>query len=157
MKRHLVVATAGHIDHGKTSLVRALTGMETDRLVEERRRGITIELGFAFLGDSITIIDVPGHERFVKTMVAGVSAVDLALLVIAADDGFMPQTREHLAVLHLLRVPYLMIALTKIDGQDIDWLDLIEEEIRADVPTDYLETLKIFRCDSLSGEGIPEL
>ncbi|MBU1881657.1 selenocysteine-specific translation elongation factor [bacterium] len=157
IKRHLVVATAGHIDHGKTSLVRALTGMETDRLVEERRRGITIELGFAFLGDSITIIDVPGHERFVKTMVAGVSAVDLALLVIAADDGFMPQTREHLAVLHLLRVPHLMIALTKIDGQDIDWLDLIEEEIRADVPTDYLETLKIFRCDSLSGEGIPEL
>ena len=95
---HKVIGTAGHIDHGKTLLVKALTGIDTDRAPEEKSRGITIELGFAFFGDDATIIDVPGHERFVKTMVAGVSTIDVALLVIAADDGVMPQSREHLAV-----------------------------------------------------------
>ena len=101
---HTVIGTAGHIDHGKTLLVKALTGMDTDQAPEERARGITIELGFAFLGDRATIIDVPGHERFVKTMVAGVSTIDVAMLVIAADDGVMPQSREHLDVLRLLGV-----------------------------------------------------
>jgi selenocysteine-specific elongation factor len=156
-QRHMVVATAGHIDHGKTALVRALTGTETDRLSEEKRRGITIELGFAFLGDDITIIDVPGHERFIKTMVAGVSTVDLALLVVAADDGVMPQTREHLAILDILGVPDLFVVLTKISGQDADWLALVEEDVRAVLPQAYQSVARFFRCDSLSGEGIPEL
>ncbi len=155
--RHLVVATAGHIDHGKTALVRALTGMETDRLKEEKQRGITIELGFAFLGDNITIIDVPGHERFIKTMAAGVSTVDLALLIVAADDGIMPQTKEHLAILSLLGVPYLFTVISKTAGQDPEWVDLIEEEIREILPDRYRLSARFFRCDSLSGEGIPEL
>lgn len=156
MSRHLVVATAGHIDHGKTALVRALTGMETDRLEEERRRGITIELGFAFLGDDITIIDVPGHERFIKTMVAGVSTVDLALLVVAADDGVMPQTREHLAILNLLGVPHLFVVLTKIYTANPDWVELIEEEIRSLLPERF-RTAPFFRCDSIAGEGVERL
>jgi selenocysteine-specific elongation factor len=154
--RHLVVATAGHIDHGKTALVRALTGMETDRLEEERRRGITIELGFAFLGDDVTIIDVPGHERFIKTMVAGVSTVDLALLVVAADDGVMPQTREHLAILNLLGVPHLFVVLSKIHTVMPEWVDLVAEEIRALLP-DRFRTAPFFRCDSISGEGVDRL
>ncbi len=154
--RHLVVATAGHIDHGKTALVRALTGMETDRLEEERRRGITIELGFAFLGDDITIIDVPGHERFIKTMVAGVSTVDLALLVVAADDGVMPQTREHLAILNLLGVPHLFVVLSKIDAADSDWVKLVEEEIRALLPERF-RAAPFLRCDSITGEGVTRL
>lgn len=156
-KRHLIVATAGHIDHGKTALVRALTGMETDRLEEEKRRGITIELGFAFLGDDITIIDVPGHERFIKTMVAGVHTVDLALLVVAADDGIMPQTREHLEILHFLGVPRLFLVITKVEGQSPDWLDLVEAEIVDLIPLSLKPELKTFRCDSLSGRGIEDL
>lgn len=155
--RHMVMATAGHIDHGKTALVRALTGMETDRLEEEKRRGITIELGFAFLGDRITIIDVPGHERFIKTMVAGVTTVDLGFLVIAADDGIMPQTREHLAILDLLGIPSLFVVLTKIEGVDADWLALVEDETRDLLPPVYQSSARFFRCDSLSGQGILEL
>ncbi len=153
----MVVATAGHIDHGKTALVRALTGTDTDRLSEEKRRGITIELGFAFLGDDITIIDVPGHERFIKTMVAGVSTVDLALLVVAADDGVMPQTKEHLAILDILGVPELFVVLTKISGQEEDWLALVEDDVRDVLPETYRSGVRFFRCDSLSGEGIQEL
>lgn len=153
----MIVATAGHIDHGKTALVRALTGMETDRLEEEKRRGITIELGFAFLGDDITIIDVPGHERFIKTMAAGVSTVDLALLVVAADEGIMPQSREHLAILHLLGVPRLFVVITKIGGQNEDWLKLVEEEIRVLLPPSYQHDAQFFSCDSLSGEGVEAL
>ena len=112
---HTVIGTAGHIDHGKTLLVKALTGMDTDQAPEERARGITIELGFAFLGDQATIIDVPGHERFVKTMVAGVSTIDVAMLVIAADDGVMPQSREHLDVLRLLGVERGVVVINKAD------------------------------------------
>ena len=115
----LVLGTAGHIDHGKTVLVEALTGTNTDRLPEEKARGISIELGFAALelpsGRRLSVVDVPGHERFVRTMVAGASGIDLFLLVVAADDGVMPQTREHLAVLELLRVPAGVVALTKTD------------------------------------------
>ena len=155
--RHMVVATAGHIDHGKTALVRALTGMETDQLAEEKRRGITIELGFAFLGDHITIIDVPGHERFIKTMVAGVATVDLALLVVAADDGIMPQTREHLAILNLLGVPNLFVVLTKIADLNDDWLKLVEEDVKKILPNAYQSNYRLFLCDSLSGQGIKEL
>jgi len=155
--RHMIISTAGHIDHGKTALVRALTGMETDRLEEEKRRGITIELGFAFLGDDITIIDVPGHERFIKTMVAGVAAVDLALLIVAADEGVMPQTREHLAILHLLGVPRIYVVLTKCGGQIPDWLNLVEDEVRKILPSNYQRSTRFFRCDSISGLGIDEL
>lgn len=155
--RHMVIATAGHIDHGKTTLVRALTGMETDRLLEEKRRGITIELGFAFLGDNITIIDIPGHERFIKTMVAGVTTVDLVLLVIAADDAVMPQTREHLAILHLLGIPNLFVVLSKIAGQSPEWLDLVTADVRDILPASYRGSAQFFRCDSLSGEGVAEL
>ena len=122
---HTVIGTAGHIDHGKTLLVKALTGMDTDLAPEERARGITIELGFAFLGDQATIIDVPGHERFVKTMVAGVSTIDLAMLVIAADDGVMPQSREHLDVLRLLEVERGVVVINKADLVEEEWLDLV--------------------------------
>ncbi|MDP7529958.1 MAG: GTP-binding protein, partial [Candidatus Marinimicrobia bacterium] len=101
----VVIGTAGHIDHGKTALVKALTGTDTDRLAEEKVRGMTIDLGFAFLNESVTIIDVPGHEKFIRNMVAGVSTVNIALLVVATDDGIMPQTREHLHILRLLNIP----------------------------------------------------
>lgn len=155
--RHVVIATAGHIDHGKTALVKALTGMDTDRLEEEKRRGVTIELGFAFLGDQITIIDVPGHERFIKTMAAGVSTVDLALLVVAADDGVMPQTREHLAILDLLGIPQVFIVLTKTEGVDREWLDLVEAEIADLLPPRYTQNPRFFECDSISGTGVESL
>ena len=123
---HTVIGTAGHIDHGKTLLVKGLTGEDTDRTPQEKARGITIELGFAFLGDDATIIDVPGHERFVKTMVAGVSSIDLALFVIAADDGVMPQSREHLDVLELLGVPRGIVVLNKVDLVEEEWLEMVE-------------------------------
>ena len=131
--QHVVVGTAGHIDHGKTSLVKALTGIDTDRLPEEKARGITIDLGFAFLeepGDlTIEIVDVPGHERFVKNMLAGVGGIDLALLVVAADEGVMPQTREHLAICSLLRIRGGLIALTKVDMVEPDWLELVTDDV----------------------------
>ena len=118
----MIVATAGHIDHGKTLLVKALTGVNTDRLPEEKERGLTIDLGFAYLplekGLTIGFIDVPGHERFIRNMLAGVSGIDLALLIVAADDGPMPQTKEHLAILDLLKVERSAIAITKIDRVD---------------------------------------
>jgi len=121
--RHVVVGTAGHIDHGKTSLVKALTGTDTDRLPEEKARGITIDLGFAFLeepgGLVIEIVDVPGHERFVRNMLAGAGGIDLALLVVAADEGVMPQTREHLAICQLLRIKSGLVVLSKADLADM--------------------------------------
>src|SRR5687767_2819027 len=130
----MIIGTAGHIDHGKTSLVRALTGVDTDRLPEEKRRGITIELGFAPLrlanGDVLGVVDVPGHEAFVRTMLAGASGIDVALLVIAADEGPMPQTREHLPILELLEVKRAVVALTKSDLVDADWLALVTDEVR---------------------------
>src|SRR5207249_6538750 len=129
----IVVGTAGHIDHGKTSLVKALTGIDTDRLPEEKARGITIDLGFAFLeepdGLTIEIVDVPGHERFVNNMLAGVGGIDLALLVIAADEGVMPQTREHLAICQLLRIKAGMVALTKTDLVEPDWIELVKDDV----------------------------
>ena len=154
---HTVIGTAGHIDHGKTLLVKALTGTDTDLAPEEKARGITIELGFAFLGSSATIIDVPGHERFVKTMVAGVSTIDVAMLVIAADDGVMPQSREHLDVLHLLGVERGVVVLNKVDLVEEEWLDLVEEEVREFTRGTFLEQADIFRVSALSGEGIEVL
>lgn len=154
---HTVIGTAGHIDHGKTLLVKALTGMDTDQAPEERTRGITIELGFAFLGDQATIIDVPGHERFVKTMVAGVSTIDVAMLVIAADDGVMPQSREHLDVLRLLGVERGVVVINKADLVEAEWLDLVEEEVREFVGGTFLAPAEIFRVSALSGAGIDPL
>ena len=129
----MIIGTAGHIDHGKTSLVRALTGVDTDRLPEEKRRGITIELGFAPLEldglGTVGIVDVPGHEAFVRTMVAGASGIDVALLVIAGDEGVMPQTREHLSILSILGTRAGVVALTKCDLVDADWLALVTSDV----------------------------
>lgn len=154
---HKIIGTAGHIDHGKSSLVRVLTGTDPDRLSEEQERGMTIDLGFAFLNDEIAFIDVPGHEKFIKNMVAGVSTVDMAMLVIAADDGVMPQTREHLDILKLLQLKRGLIALTKIDVADKEWLDVVEEDIRESVKHTFLQDAPIHRVSSTSGAGIPEL
>jgi selenocysteine-specific elongation factor len=159
--RHVVVGTAGHIDHGKTSLVKALTGTDTDRLPEEKARGITIDLGFAFLeepgGLTIEIVDVPGHERFVKNMLAGVGGIDLAMLVIAADEGVMPQTREHLAICSLLRIKAGLIALTKADLVEPDWLELVREDVAGAVRGTFLEGAPIVPVSSKTGQGLEEL
>jgi len=156
--KHLILGTAGHIDHGKTSLVKALTGIDTDRLKEEKARGITIELGFAHLelpgGLVFGIVDVPGHERFVRTMVAGVGGMDLVLLVIAADEGIMPQTREHLEICQLLGVKRGMVALTKKDLVDPDWLDLVTEEVREYLVGSFLEGAPIVPVSSRTGDGL---
>ena len=154
---HVIIGTAGHIDHGKTALVKALTGIETDTLPEERDRGVTIDIGFAYWKDDVTIIDVPGHERFVKNMVTGVCTVDLALFVVAADDGVMPQTREHLGILNLLGVPRGIVVLTKVDLVEGDWLELVEEELQEVVAETFLEDATIVRVSSTTGEGIDDL
>lgn len=153
----VIIGTAGHIDHGKTSLVKALTGTNTDRLKEEQERGITIELGYAFLGERIAIIDVPGHERFIKNMVAGVATVDFAMLVVAADDGIMPQTREHFDILRLLGVEDGIVVITKCGLAERDWVDLVAEEIREMVAGSFLEGRPIVRADSLSGDGVEDV
>ncbi len=153
----VIFGTAGHIDHGKTALVKALTGTDADRLKEEKARGITIELGYAFLDDRIAFIDVPGHERFIKNMVAGASTIDFALLVVAGDDGVMPQTREHFDILRLLGVSQGLIAITKCALSDPEWIDLVQEDLREMTAGTFLEGCPILRVDSLSGEGIPAL
>jgi selenocysteine-specific elongation factor len=159
-RRRVILGTAGHIDHGKTTLVRALTGVDTDRLPEEKRRGITIELGFAPLTldgvGTIGVVDVPGHEAFVRTMVAGATGIDLALVVIAADEGVMPQTREHLAILDLLGVRRGVIALTKADLVDAEWLALVEEDVRGATAM-ILPDAPIIATSAQTGRGIPEL
>lgn len=156
--KHLILGTAGHIDHGKTSLVRALTGINTDRLPEEKSRGITIELGFAHLelpgGLEFGIVDVPGHERFVRTMVAGVGGMDMVMLVIAADEGVMPQTREHLEICQLLGVKRGLVVLTKSDMVEPDWLDLVVEEVRDYLVGSFLEEAPIVPASSRTGAGI---
>lgn len=154
---HIIIGTAGHIDHGKTSLTKALTGVETDRLKEEKLRGLTIDLGFAHWDDWATIIDVPGHERFIRNMVAGVSAIDLAMLIIAADDGVMPQTREHLEILKILQIKRGIVVVTKMDLVENDWLDLVQDEIKTLVANTFLEKSKRFAVSSITGEGIPAL
>jgi len=159
--KHVVVGTAGHIDHGKTSLVKALTGIDTDRLPEEKARGITIDLGFAFLeepgGLTIEIVDVPGHERFVKNMLAGVGGIDLAMLVIAADEGVMPQTREHLAICSLLHIKAGLIALTKADMVEPDWLELVREDVAGAVRDTFLAGAPILPVSAKTGQGLDEL
>ena len=155
--RHFILGTAGHIDHGKTALVKALTGVDTDRLVEEKARGLTTDLGFAHYGDDATIIDVPGHEKFIKNMVAGVSTIDLVLFVVAADDGVMPQTREHLDILELLHLRHGIIVLTKKDLVDGDWLALVQEDIRRLMRGSFLEKAPIIAVSSTTGEGLADL
>ena len=159
--REIVLGTAGHVDHGKTSLVRALTGIETDRLKEEKKRGITIELGFAYLdlpcGHRIGIVDVPGHERFVKNMVAGVTGMDLLAFIIAADEGIMPQTREHFEICRLLGVKQGMIIVTKKDLVEEDWLEMVEDEIREFCVGSFLEDAPMVFVSSTTGEGIDQV
>ncbi|MEZ4599391.1 MAG: selenocysteine-specific translation elongation factor [Syntrophotaleaceae bacterium] len=158
--KHLILGTAGHIDHGKTSLVKALTGIDTDRLKEEKERGITIELGFAHLelpGVQFGIVDVPGHEKFVRTMVAGVGGMDLVMLVIAADEGIMPQTREHLEICQLLGVKNGIVALAKSDMVDEEWLDLVTEEVREYLSGSFLAEAPLVPVSSKTGAGLDNL
>src|SRR6266849_1327717 len=155
------IGTAGHIDHGKSTLVKALTGIDPDRLAEEKERGMTIDLGFAWLklpgGREVSIVDVPGHESFIKNMLAGVGGIDAALLVVAADEGVMPQTREHLAILDLLQVPRGVVALTKSDLVDAEWLELVQEEIAELLRPTTLAGANIVAVSAYSGQGLPEL
>jgi len=163
MKR-IVLGTAGHIDHGKTALVKALTGIDTDRLTEEKRRGITIELGFAHLalpdGTVAGVVDVPGHERFVRAMAAGAGGIDLVVLVVAADEGVMPQTREHVDICRLLGVPRGLVALTKADllpDLGADWLPLLEQDVRAAVQGTFLDGSPVLPVSARTGAGLPAL
>jgi len=158
--KQIILGTAGHIDHGKTSLIKAITGTNTDRLKEEIERGITIELGFASLtlpsGQHVAIVDVPGHEKFVKNMVAGASGIDMVAMIIAADEGVMPQTREHLEICSLLGIKHGMVVLTKIDMVDEEWLELVREDVREFVKGTFLEDRPILPVSSTTLEGIPE-
>jgi selenocysteine-specific elongation factor len=157
----VILGTAGHIDHGKSSLIKALTGIDPDRLKEEKLRGITIELGFAYLtlptGQLLGIVDVPGHERFVRHMVAGATGMDLVALVIAADEGVMPQTREHMEICQLLQVKKGLVVLTKTDLVEEDWLDLVEEEVREALQGTFLDGAPIVRFSAVTGQGTEEL
>ena len=159
--KHVIIGTAGHVDHGKTLLVRALTGIDTDRLIEEKKRGITIELGFAHLsfpdGTQAGIIDVPGHEKFIKNMLAGAGGIDLAMLIVAADDGFMPQTLEHLDILTLLGIRDGCVVITKSDVVDPEWLEMMKEEIVGRVEGTFLEGKPVHCVSAYTGQGIPEL
>jgi len=162
MKNHdLVLGTAGHIDHGKSSLILALTGTDPDRLSEEKQRGITIELGFARLslddGTTLGVVDVPGHEKFVRQMISGSTGIDMALLCIAADDGVMPQTTEHLAVLELLRIPTLVVALTKTDLVDDEWVEFMIDEVKGRLAGGPYENAEIIAVSSRTGEGLDNL
>ncbi|HLS54411.1 MAG TPA: selenocysteine-specific translation elongation factor [Tissierellaceae bacterium] len=159
--KHIIIGTAGHIDHGKTSLIKALTGRETDRLKEEKKRGISIELGFTYFdlpnGQRAGIIDVPGHERFIKNMLAGVIGIDIVLLVVAADEGPMPQTMEHLAILDLLGIERGFIVLSKTDLVEEEWLELVEEEVRDKVRGTFLEKSPIVRVSSTKKQGLDQV
>lgn len=158
--KQVILGTAGHIDHGKTSFVKAISGIDTDRLKEEKLRGITIELGFAFIdlpnGQHVGIVDVPGHERFIKNMVAGATGIDLVAMIIAADEGVMPQTVEHLDICSLLGIRYGLIVLTKIDLVDNEWLELVTEDIKKFVKGTFLENAPIIPVSSVTGKGISE-
>ena len=158
--KHIVLGTAGHVDHGKTALVKALTGIDTDRLKEEKERGITIELGFAPLvlpnGQKIGIVDVPGHEKFVKNMVAGAGGIDMVVMVIAADEGVMPQTREHLEICGLLGISRGLVALTKADMVDEDWLALVQEDIKDFMKGTFLENSPVIPLSSTTGAGLSD-
>ena len=159
--KHLIVGTAGHVYHGKTTLILAMTGINTDRLKEEQERGLTINLGFASLklpsGRTVGIVDVPGHERFLKNMLAGASGVDIALLVVAADEGVMPQTKEHIDILQLLESKQGVVALTKSDAVEEDWLQVVEDYLRDYLADTFLANAKIVRVSGITGQGIDEL
>jgi selenocysteine-specific elongation factor len=154
--KHTIIGTAGHIDHGKTMLLKALTNIDADRLPEEQRRGMTIDLGYVFYGPQVSIIDVPGHEKFIKNMLAGITTIDSVILVIAADDGIMPQTREHFDILRLLDVPRGIVALTKIDLVEPEWLEMVKEEIAGFVAGTFLEDAPVVCVSSQTGEGIEQ-
>jgi len=157
----IILGTAGHIDHGKTALIKALTGVDLDRLKEEKERGITIELGFASVSlpghHKIGVVDVPGHEKFIKRMIAGAGGIDLVMLVVAADDGVMPQTKEHLEICQLLGIKYGLIALTKIDTVEPEWMELIKDDLVKLVKGTFLEGAPVVGVSSLTGEGMPQL
>ena len=159
--REIILGTAGHVDHGKTSLIRALTGINTDRLKEEKERGITIELGFAYLdlpcGHRLGIVDVPGHEKFVKNMVAGASGMDLVAFIIAADEGIMPQTREHFEICQLLGIRRGLIVITKKDMVEPDWLELVTDDVRTFFSGSFLEDAPLISVSSTTGDGIEEV
>ena len=154
---HVVVGTAGHIDHGKSALVRALTGTDPDRLKEEKERGMTTDLGFAFLGSEITMIDVPGHEKFVRHMLAGASTIDMVVLVVAADDGVMPQTREHFEICRLMGIRKGLVAINKADLADEDMLELVKLEVAELVKGSFLEGSPLYAVSALTGQGVDEL
>lgn len=159
--KNIIIGTAGHIDHGKTTLIKALTGRNTDRWEEEQRRGITIDLGFTYFdlkrGDRVGIIDVPGHEKFINNMVAGVVGMDLVMLVVAADEGIMPQTREHMDILGLLGIEKSILVLNKCDLVDEEWLELVEEEVKEELEGTFLENAPVMKVSAVTGQGIPEL
>jgi len=152
-----IIGLSGHIDHGKTSIVKALTGINTDNLKEETRRGMTINIGFAFLNNQITMVDVPGHEKFIKNMVTGVNAIDYVLLVIAADDGIMPQTIEHFEILKLFNVVDGSIIINKVDIVEQEWLELVEKDIAKFVRGSFLENKKIHKVSAIKNIGLIEL
>jgi selenocysteine-specific elongation factor len=157
----IVIGTAGHIDHGKSAVVRRLTGTDPDRLPEEKKRGLTIDLGFAFMkahgGEELAFVDVPGHERFVRNMIAGAGGIDAVMLVVAADDGWMPQSQEHFQIIRLLGVKYGFIVINKIDLVEKDWLDLLEDDVRTKVTHSVLQGAPIFRVSAETGEGFDSL
>ncbi len=159
--KHVIIGTAGHVDHGKTLLVKALTGIDTDRLVEEKKRGITIDLGFAHLdfedGTQAGLVDVPGHEKFIKNMLAGAGGIDLAMLVVAADEGFMPQTVEHLDILSLLGIREGLVVITKADMVDPEWVEMVAEDVRERVTGTFLEGKPIMAVSAYTGQGVAEL
>src|SRR5216117_2170641 len=152
------IGTAGHVDHGKSALVQALTGIDPDRLREEKERGLTIDLGFAWFtlpgGEEVSIVDVPVHERFIKNMLAGVGGIDLALLVIAADEGVMPQTREHLAICALLHIRAGLVVLTKADLVEPDWLELVKDDVAGLVRGTFLEGAPVLAASAKTGAGL---
>ncbi|HZK00142.1 MAG TPA: selenocysteine-specific translation elongation factor, partial [Tissierellaceae bacterium] len=158
---HIIIGTAGHIDHGKTTLIKALTGRNTDRLKEEQDRGISIELGFTYFdlpsGQRAGIIDVPGHERFIRNMLAGVIGIDIVLLVVAADEGIMPQTREHLAILDMLGIKKGFVVLTKSDLVGEEWLEMVSEDILESVKGTFLENTPIIPASSTKAIGIDKV
>jgi len=159
--KQVILGTAGHIDHGKTTLVKALTGIDTDRLKEEKERGITIELGFAYLelpgGQLVGIVDVPGHEKFVRNMVAGATGIDMVALIIAADEGVMPQTREHMEICSLLDIKHGLVVLTKKDMVEADWLELVREDVTDFLEGTFLEGAPVVEVSAVTGEGLEEL
>ena len=159
--KHFIIGTAGHVDHGKTALIKALTGIDTDRLKEEKERGISIELGFASLtlpnGRTFGIVDVPGHERFIRNMVSGASGIDMVIMVIAADEGVMPQTREHLHICSLLGIKKGLVALTKVDMVAEEWIDLVKDDVHEFLKGTFLEASPVIPVSSITGAGLEEL